>query len=62
MTNSVEAQNVLEKLRQEMPYITSEYGVKRLAIFGSYARSTQISDSDIDIIVEFERPIGLQIY
>ena len=28
-------------------------GVKRLALFGSFARNTQHADSDVDLLVEF---------
>ena len=31
-----------------------QYGVKRLGVFGSFARGEQDEDSDIDILVEFE--------
>ena len=37
-----------------------KYGVKRLGIFGSYCRGEQSTDSDIDIYVEFNYPIGLE--
>ena len=30
-----------------------------MAIFGSYARNQQTEESDLDILVEFNRPIGL---
>lgn len=36
-----------------------EFGVKDLAIFGSVARETATESSDVDILVEFSRPIGL---
>lgn len=38
--------------------LQSKYGLCNLAIFGSYARNQQTEESDIDILVEFERPIG----
>ena len=47
-------------LRDELPYFSSEYGVRRLGLFGSYAKEVQNEESDVDIIVEFERPIGLK--
>ncbi len=34
-------------------------GVKSLAIFGSVARDEARPDSDVDILVELERPMGL---
>jgi predicted nucleotidyltransferase len=51
---------IVEILRREMPYCVSEYGVKRIGLFGSYAKGTSTKGSDIDIVVEFEKPIGLK--
>ena len=36
-----------------------EHGVKSLAVFGSVARGEASYSSDIDFLVEFDRPIGL---
>ena len=47
-------------LRNEFPHLNSCYGIKRIGLFGSFARGTQKEDSDIDILVEFERPIGFR--
>ena len=35
------------------------FGVKSLALFGSVARAEARADSDVDILVEFDRPVGL---
>ena len=40
-----------EKLRQN-------YKVKKIGIFGSYARGEQKETSDVDVLVEFEEPVG----
>ena len=32
-----------------------KYGVKRIGLFGSYARETATAESDIDLLVELER-------
>lgn len=34
-------------------------GVKSLAVFGSFARGESTPNSDIDLLVEFDQPIGL---
>ncbi len=34
-------------------------GVKSLALFGSVARNEAGKDSDVDLLVEFDRPVGL---
>lgn len=36
-----------------------EMGVKSLMLFGSVARDEATPDSDVDILVEFNRPMGL---
>jgi predicted nucleotidyltransferase len=37
----------------------AQRGVKNLAIFGSFARGEETSASDVDILVVFNRPVGL---
>ena len=39
--------------------VLKELGVKSLDLFGSVARDEANSESDIDFLVEFSRPIGL---
>jgi predicted nucleotidyltransferase len=36
------------------------FRVKTLAVFGSYARNEQRKDSDVDILVEFSSPVGIE--
>ncbi len=36
-----------------------QLGAKSLALFGSAARDEARQDSDVDLLVEFERPVGL---
>lgn len=35
------------------------FGVKSLMVFGSVARDEARTDSDVDLLVEFDRPVGL---
>lgn len=51
---------ILEILRREKPELARQYGLRRLALFGSYAREDQREDSDVDILVEIEPEIGLR--
>ena len=49
-------------LRQHSDFLEDTFGIKHIGVFGSYARETAIADvSDIDILVEFSRPIGWEI-
>lgn len=36
-----------------------DFGVKSLILFGSVARDEAQTDSDVDLLVEFDRPVGL---
>ena len=51
---------ILKVLREQSSYLAAEYGVKRIGLFGSYARNTPTETSDIDIVVEFDHPIGFR--
>jgi uncharacterized protein len=53
-------EDVLEKLRAHYPYLAEAYGVKRIGLFGSVAAGRQTEHSDVDIVVEFDAPIGLK--
>ena len=53
-------QMILATLKKAKPLIAQKYGVKDLAIFGSYSRNEHIAGkSDLDIMVDFSQPIGL---
>ena len=49
---------IKEIIGQHKSELCSEYGVAKIGIFGSYASGQQNEDSDIDILVDFEHPVG----
>jgi predicted nucleotidyltransferase len=51
-----EIKRILELHKEE---IKGKYRVKEIGIFGSYLREEQKELSDVDILIEFESPIGL---
>ena len=50
---------ILKILQVEKPELMRRFGLKRLALFGSFAREDQREDSDVDVMVEVEPSIGL---
>lgn len=48
-------QEILEKLSKNLKVFKDQYGVKNIALFGSYSREEQNESSDIDLLVEFEK-------
>jgi len=55
MTTFPEIRN---RLKQSKDDLQNRYGVVSLGVFGSYVRGEQKPDSDVDILVEMEKPIG----
>ena len=45
--------------RNALARVCEEHDVLRLRIFGSVARGEERPDSDLDVIVDFEKPKGL---
>jgi predicted nucleotidyltransferase len=61
-------ERVLELLRRSKSELQARFGVTGLALFGSTARDTATSTSDIDVLVAFDGPatskryFGVQFY
>ena len=59
---------VLHLLRAHKTPLTQKFGVSRLALFGSVARNSATSQSDVDVLVSFDGPatsdryFGVQFY
>jgi predicted nucleotidyltransferase len=54
-------QTILTILKEVKPRLEREYGIKELALFGSCSRDAATSGKgDIDIMVDFSRPIGIR--
>lgn len=56
--NMLNLNTVKETLLAHKQRLSTKYGLSSLAIFGSYARNEQTDESDLDVLVEFNRPIG----
>ncbi len=53
---------ILEKIKeilfQQKSILEKKYAIKKIGVFGSYVRGEQNKQSDLDILVEFEKPMG----
>lgn len=51
--------DVIERLRDEEGVLRESFALRSVALFGSIARNQARPGSDIDLLVEFDRPVGL---
>lgn len=55
-----ELSTIKEILKQLKPELTDKYHVSSIGLFGSIVRDDFGTSSDIDIIVDFSEPIGIE--
>lgn len=52
--------DIPETLSSNKDRLASEYGLSSIAVFGSYSTGKQTGKSDIDILAEFKKPVGVE--
>ena len=55
-----EKSEVLNVLKQVKPELSERFHVSSVGLFGSMVRGEHSEMSDIDIVVEFDRPVGIE--
>ncbi len=63
----VSQDDIIDKSRELKPELYKEFCVKKIGLFGSFSNENYSEESDIDLLVELEKPIGwkflsLEIY
>jgi predicted nucleotidyltransferase len=52
----MDSQEITRRIQAILPELRQQYGIADLWLFGSYVRSEQTSNSDVDILVTFDNP------
>ena len=55
-------QEIENIIKDTIPYLKQKYGVRKIGLFGSFVRNEETINSDVDILVEFERSIGWDFF
>ena len=58
----MQKEQIIKLLQQKKQILSKEYGIKTLGLFGSYSKNKQNKNSDIDILIEFNKSISLLQY
>jgi predicted nucleotidyltransferase len=59
-TTMLSCDEVFSILKKELPDLKDRYGVERIFLFGSFAKGQQTKKSDIDMLVDIKKPLGLE--
>lgn len=54
--------DIILKLKELKPTLKKEFAVSEIGLFGSFSDGTFSEKSDIDLIVELDRPIGWKFF
>lgn len=54
----IELKKIESILREQKEYLKNQFYVEKIGVFGSYSRGEETPESDIDIYVEFNGPVG----
>ena len=52
--NNLSKNEIINFLKKNKKYIKEEFGVTKIALFGSYSRNEQKKSSDIDLLIELK--------
>lgn len=53
---------IIQKLKELKPILNKDYAVREIGLFGSFADDSFSDHSDIDILVELDKPIGWRFF
>lgn len=59
---SLTKEKIVTILKKENPYLKRKYHVSKIGLFGSYARGDYNQKSDVDLLVEFSKPLGFEYF
>ncbi|WPP51699.1 nucleotidyltransferase family protein [Catalinimonas niigatensis] len=56
------SQEIESRLKAIKPYLQDEFGVDQIGYFGSFAKGDYHENSDLDVLVSFDRKIGWKFF
>jgi uncharacterized protein len=56
----IDRQKIAKILTDNKLRLISKYNLKSIGIFGSFTRDDYTENSDIDILIDYEKPLGIE--
>lgn len=56
----INKEDITKKLKENKPNLVSRYHLTSIGIFGSFSRDDYKEDSDIDILIDYNQPMGIE--
>jgi hypothetical protein len=53
---------ITKRLKELKPLLSDRYSVKKIGFFGSYAQGKETAQSDLDLLVQFDGPVGWEFF
>ncbi|OIP37954.1 hypothetical protein AUJ95_07460 [Candidatus Desantisbacteria bacterium CG2_30_40_21] len=57
--HTIKLEEIKKVLKENKTILSNEFKIKEIGLFGSYLRDEAKEDSDIDVLVEFNKTVGL---
>lgn len=51
---------IIETIRKLKPELNEKFNVQEIALFGSFARNEENINSDLDILIKLNKPLGFR--
>lgn len=57
--NRINKEHIISEINKKIPILKDRFHIDKIYLFGSYAKNKQHENSDIDILVEYEKEYKL---
>lgn len=58
---SINKDYIIQTLQKEQSYLLQRFGVLHVSLFGSFALNQQQTESDIDLLFEYDQELGMSL-
>lgn len=53
---------IISEISKNKDFIRKQYKIKQIGVFGSYVRNEQTEDSDVDILIDYDKRCRVSLF